>query len=82
MMNSTAERTLFEFDTEIVEHLGGDAVALTDQAEQEMLGPDVVVVEALRLFLRQAQDFARALGEFVERPDLPRTEPVRASLTV
>ena len=66
MMNSTARAHLVQLDAEVVEHLGGDAVALTDQTEKEVLGPNVVVVEALRLLLRQAQDFARALGEFVE----------------
>jgi hypothetical protein len=30
---------------ELDQHLGGDALALVDQAEQDVLGPDVVVVE-------------------------------------
>ena len=57
---------LVQLDAEIVEDLRGDALALTDETEQQVLRPDVVVVEALRLLLRQRQHLARALGEFVE----------------
>ena len=57
---------LAQLDAEVGEHLGGDAVALAHQAEQQVLGADVVVVEALRLFLRQRQHSAGALGELVE----------------
>ena len=66
MMNSTALRDLVQLDAQVAEHLGGDAFALAHQAEQKMLGADVVVVEALRLLLRKLQDFSRPLGEFVE----------------
>ncbi len=48
------------------EYASGDAFILPNQAEEEMLGPDVVVAEAMRLFLRQRQDFARSCGEFLE----------------
>src|SRR5205823_2130839 len=40
-----------EAHPERLEHTKGDALALTDEAEQKMFGADVVVVEALRFFL-------------------------------
>src|SRR5206468_2776614 len=57
---------LVEVDAEGLEDAGGDALALADEAEQQVLRADVVVVEPLRLVLRQCQDLARAVGEFVE----------------
>ena len=41
---------------ELHEHLGGDALALTDEAEQDVLGADVVVAELQRLAERQLED--------------------------
>ena len=38
------------------QHLGGDALALADQAEQDVLGADVVVAELQRLAQRQLED--------------------------
>ena len=38
---------------ELDQHLGGDTVALTDQAEQDVLGTDVVVAELQRFTQRQ-----------------------------
>ena len=49
---------LGQLDAQVVEHAGGDAVAFAHQTEQEMLGADVVVVEALRFFLSQSQHLA------------------------
>ena len=43
---------LVQLDAEIAQHLGRDALALADQAEQQVLSADVVVVEALRFLLR------------------------------
>ena len=45
-----------ERDAERLECLGRDALTLVDQAEQDVLGADVVVVEQARLFLRQHHD--------------------------
>src|SRR5260370_20766641 len=42
------------------------SVALTDEAKEEMLGPDVIMVEALGFFLCQAQHFASPLGKLIE----------------
>src|SRR6185436_3198935 len=51
---------------EVVQGGGGHAVALVDHAEQQMLGPDVVVREEARLLLRQDHDLARPITEFLE----------------
>ena len=57
---------LVQLDAKIAEHLGGNAFTFADEPEQQVLGPDVVVVKALRLLLRKLQDFSRSLGKFVE----------------
>ena len=56
----------FERDPERLERLGGDAFALVDQAEQDVLGADVVVVEQARFFLRQDDHSAGSIGEAFE----------------
>ena len=53
---------------ELLQHLGGDALALADQPEQDVLGADVVVAELQRLAQRQLEDL---LGARRER-DVPR----------
>ena len=55
-----------ERDAERLERLGGDALALVDQAEQDVLGPDVVVVEQARFLLRQDDHSAGSIGEAFE----------------
>ncbi len=57
---------LGQLDVHVLEHARGHALALADEAEQEVLGADVVVVEALRLVLSERQDLARAVRELVE----------------
>ena len=57
---------LAQLHAEIGQHLGGDAVALAHEAEQQVLGADVVVVEALGLFLGEGQDAPGSLGELVK----------------
>ena len=64
-----------------LERLGGDAVLLADQTEQQVLGADVVLVEHARFFLGVDDDPARLLGESLEHVSrLPiataRAEPV------
>ena len=56
---------LFELEPEVHQHLGGDAVVLTKQAEQEVLGADVVVVEVAGLLDRVLDDLLgpRRLGQ-------------------
>ena len=53
-------------DPHRLEGLGGHALTLVDQAEQDVLGADVVVVEHPRLFLREDDDAACAVGETLE----------------
>ena len=57
---------LVQVDAEIGEDLRRHALALTDEPEQQVLGTDVVVVEALRLLLGKLQHLAGALGKFVK----------------
>ena len=57
---------LVQLDAEVVEDLGGDTIALADEAEQQVLSANVVVVEALRFLLGKRQDSARSLCKFVE----------------
>src|SRR5215469_16717798 len=45
------------------EHLGRHALALPDQAEQDVLGPDVVVAELQRLPQRELKDLLGPRGE-------------------
>ena len=57
---------LGELDVHVLEHARGDALALANEAEEQVLGTDVVVVEALGLILREGEDLARPVGELVE----------------
>src|SRR2546421_9053945 len=59
---------LLEIDSQSREHFAGHALPLPEQAKQQMLGADVVVVEALRLFLGELHDFSGPLGEPVKAP--------------
>ncbi len=52
-----------EVRAELDEHLGGHTLALADQAEQDVLGADVVVAELQRLAQRQLQDLLRPRRE-------------------
>ena len=69
---------LGQLDVHVLEHARGDALALADETQQEMLRADVVVVEPLRLVLRERQDLARAIRELVE--SIHRVEPSPWSL--
>src|SRR4029453_8864062 len=55
-----------EPDVERREGLGGDALTLVDQPEQDVLGADEVVVEPARLLLRQPPDPPGPVGEAFE----------------
>ena len=56
-----------EGDAERLERLGGDTFALVDEAEQDVLGPDVVVVEQARFLLGEDNDPSRSVGEALEQ---------------
>ena len=56
----------FEGDAERLEGLGGHALALVDESEQDVLGADVVVVEQARFFLRQHDHTSRSVSKSFE----------------
>ena len=62
-------------DAQRLEGLGGDAFALVDQPEQDVLGADVVVVEHPGLFLGQDDHPPRAVGEPLEHSSLLTAAP-------
>ena len=55
----------FEIETEFVEDIDGDALAEFDQAEQDVFGADVVVVETIRLFAGEGEDLLGAWGKVI-----------------
>ena len=57
---------LRQLDIHVLEHARGHPLTLADEAEEEVLGADVVVVEPLRFVLSQGQDLPRAIRELVE----------------
>ena len=57
---------LGQLDVHVLEDAGGDAFALADEAKEQVLRADVVVVEPLRLILSECQDLAGAVRELVE----------------
>ena len=65
-----------EIEPEVVEHRRGDALALADDAEQQVLGADVVVLQPRRFLARQVDDLADPFRELVvhgvSRPPRPR----------
>jgi hypothetical protein len=56
-----------ERDAERFEGLGGDAFTLVDEPEQDVLGPDVVVVEEAGLLLGEHDDSTCPVGETFEQ---------------
>ena len=56
---------LVELDAEILQDGGGDALALADEAEQDVLRPHVFVVETGGFLARHREDLPHPLGEVV-----------------
>ena len=54
-----------EIEAHLLQDVDGDALAQLDQAEQQMLGADVIVVEAVRFFAGQREDLLGARREIV-----------------
>ena len=54
---------LAQVDVEVLEDVGGDAGAFLDQAQQDVLGADVLVVEALGLLVGQLHHLAGPVGK-------------------
>ena len=57
---------LLDRDVERLEHAGGKALLLAEQAEQDVLGADVVVLERPRLVLGENDDLAGSFSEAFE----------------
>ncbi len=55
-----------EVRAQLLQHLGGHALALADQPEEDVLGADVVVVEKARLLLGEHDDPAGPVSESLE----------------
>ena len=55
----------FEIETHLLEDVDGNALAKLDQAEQQMLGPDVVVIEAVGFFSSESQDLLGPRGKII-----------------
>ncbi len=64
-------------DAQRLERLGGDAVLLADESEQQVLGADVVLVEHARFFLGVDHDPARLLGESLEHVSASLSQRLR-----
>ena len=75
MIPSTCSRTARQRDPERFERLRGEPFALVDQAEQDVLGPDVVVIEEPRFFLREHDDPPSAISETLEHAKERRCIP-------
>ncbi len=52
-------------ETHLLQHVDGNTLAEFDQAEEQMLGPDVIVVEAIRLFPGQGQHLLRSGSKII-----------------
>src|ERR1019366_5849392 len=53
----------------VLQDIGGNARSLLDQAEQDMFGPDIFMVEALRLLVGELHHLAGPVGEsFIHWP--------------
>ena len=76
------EADLAQIDVEVLQHVGGDAAALFDEAQQHVLGADVFVVEALGLLIGQLHHLAGAVGKsfvhFRLRCNRPAAPPIAA----
>ena len=62
---------LLHRDVERVEHARSEPLLLAQQAEQDVLGADVVVLERAGLVLREDDDLSGTLGESLEHPRAP-----------
>ena len=79
MISSTCARTRLEREPHEFERPRRDAVALVDQAEQDVLGADVVVVQQARLLLGEDDHPPGPVGEAFEHAR-KATEPWPAVL--
>src|SRR5262245_20556060 len=54
-----------EVQAELLKHVDGDALAELDQAEQEVLGADEIVIKTVGLLACQCEHLLRARGEII-----------------
>ena len=67
---------LAQVDVEVLQDVGGDAGAFLDQAEEDVLGADVLVVEALGLLVGQLHHLAGPVGKaFIHSSRLRQSRP-------
>ena len=57
------QANLAEIDVQVLQHVGGDAAAFFDQSQQDVLGADILVVESLRLLVRQLHHLSGSIGK-------------------
>ncbi len=57
---------LGQLHAHVAQHPSGDAIALAHESKEQVLGADVVMVEAVGLFLGERQDLAGPFRKFVE----------------
>ena len=69
------ETDLAQIDVEVLQHVRRNARSLFDEAQQNMLGPDVFVVEALRLLVGQLHHLAGAVGKSLVHPNFSHSSP-------
>ena len=62
---------LLDRDVEALEHARGETLLLAQQAEQDVLGADVVVLQRAGLVLREDDDLAGSFCESLEQPSPP-----------
>src|SRR6266700_1356236 len=70
-----------EIESHFLENVDRDALAELDQSEQEMLGADVVVIEAVGFFAGKLQDLLGAGRKIVHCSLGVGSEPLPASFT-
>ena len=72
---------LFDGHFERVEDARRDTLLLAQEAEEQVLGADVVVLERPRLFLGEDHDLPGAFGESFEHPATPSNRTVAGAMS-
>src|SRR5216683_386566 len=67
---------LVQVNTQVTQYFSSNAIALAYKAEQEMLRPDVIMLEPLGLFLGKMQDLSGSLSKFVKTINLRNPSPL------
>jgi len=55
-----------QFYTQVIQDAGGHPIAFANKAQQYVLGANIIVVEALRLFLGELQHLSGSFCKFIE----------------